>query len=140
MIAMMFLIANSSFGGYQDAQVPVFTASSLAKFYGIDFGIDTGGEVSVARLRAKSPLKHKMPKLPLAKQLNDSEKVEKKFSEGLTRIVVDLTDGRSILIDQAGYWNLRDSKNVSLGEFAFRRIDSISLALTWREALQGRFD
>jgi hypothetical protein len=117
-----------------------FVPDDLKAFYGFDFGIDTGGAVSVAGLRANSKLEYKITKWPIAKFLNDSSVVRSQFSIALTRIVIDLRDGRTILVDQAGYWSLRDKKGDELKQFAFGRIQAISLALIWRDALTGKFD
>lgn len=100
----------------------------IGNMYTASFYMDYGGAIEEVSLR-KSANGFSYSTLVLSRAFRESERQKTGFSMGGLRMIVDLTDGRTILINQDGTFLFRGKNGKSLGYYMMGRLYYMQLAV-----------
>lgn len=108
--------------------VKTITENDIDKAYCISFATEYGGAFEEASFR-ESKESFPYSTYLLAKYFRESERVKPGFGIGALRMVVDLSGGRTVLMDQEGKFMLRGKDGKPLGYYMMRRVEYMKLAV-----------
>ena len=130
--AMMLCLGNTQ---SHVLDISKLTSTDIASVKGYDLDLDSGGPVPVAEIEKQSNLVKEVYKIRMAFSLSTAQKSHRKYSGNLLRMKIGLKDGRSILVDQEGYFLLCSKDMRSKAEYGMKRIQYMSFAVMWHDAI-----